>query len=185
MLSEDVDRNEDHLNWLKTEAAANEEDKDLQTADCETALTQVAAILPQLTASAPAPASLTPDQLADRFYLTDLGRTEAYAHIQATLQARYQPDADGDWPDGYWDELQQALDQLLRQAIALNAPFKAAAWVRRFGRLPTRETRCCKNASGGCDRSPTAAGAGTERVRRGFVSIDFDVRKVWAWTRSS
>ena len=124
VLSEEADRNEDHLNWLKTEAAANEEDKDQQIAECETALTQVAAILPKLAESLPALASLTPDQLADRFYLTDLGRTEAYAHIQATLQARYQPDADGDWPDGYWAELQQAIAHLLRRALELNEPVK-------------------------------------------------------------
>lgn len=38
------------------------------------------------------------------------------------LTGRYQPDEDGDWPDGYWADLQQAVDRLLQKAIELNQP---------------------------------------------------------------
>jgi len=31
-------------------------------------------------------------------------RTETYEQIRQTIAARYQTDADGDWPDGYWTD---------------------------------------------------------------------------------
>ena len=120
--------------WLKSEAAANEQDKEWQAAEAEHAIAQSRAILarlqtPSLTATEPLnlhdPAVIA--SVADHFFLTDLVRTETYAQIQHTLQARYQPDADGDWPDAYWGELQQTIDRLLQKAIELNQPVKAAA----------------------------------------------------------
>ena len=127
VLDEERDRNEDHLAFLKS-AADDEEDKPQQLAECETALTQVATILPKLAeTSPPALAHLTPDQLADRFFLTDLVATPAYLQLrqQVIQEGRYQPDQDGEWPDGYWDDLNAAVEHLLRRALELNEPVKA------------------------------------------------------------
>jgi len=38
LIAEDADRNADHLNWLRSPEAADEEDRDQQTAECEHAI---------------------------------------------------------------------------------------------------------------------------------------------------
>jgi hypothetical protein len=62
------------------------------------------------------------ERLASRFYLTDLVNCESYRQTQDAIMARYTPDEDDQWPDGYWDDLQQAIDHLLRRALELNEP---------------------------------------------------------------
>jgi hypothetical protein len=67
------------------------------------------------------------DNICEDFFLSDLVRTASWEQIAQQIRSRYQPDADGNLPDGYWDELQQAIEQLLQKAIELNQPVKAAA----------------------------------------------------------
>jgi hypothetical protein len=67
------------------------------------------------------------DELAESFFLTCLVRTETWQQIQQQIWSRYLTDADGELPAAYWDDLQQAIDHLLRKAIELNQPVKAAA----------------------------------------------------------
>lgn len=56
----------------------------------------------------------------------DLVNIESYAAIRCWIAARYRPDADGELPIEYWDALSAAVDQLLRKAVELNQPVKAA-----------------------------------------------------------
>jgi hypothetical protein len=58
VLSEELDRNEDHLAFLQSAAAADEEDKELQTAECETAIRHSKALLAELAETRPALACL-------------------------------------------------------------------------------------------------------------------------------
>ena len=63
VLSEDLDRNEDHIRFLQS--AEDEEDRDLQVAESENAIRQSRAILAVLGPSPSTPASPEPVNLAD------------------------------------------------------------------------------------------------------------------------
>ncbi len=124
-----------HLAWLKSEAAANEEDKPLQIAECENAISQSNAILARLGES-PSPTPTEPPDLhdpaviaglAETFYLSEFVNTPTAQRIAAAIQTRYQHNADEEWPDAYYDDLTAAYDRLLRCALELNEPVKAAA----------------------------------------------------------
>jgi hypothetical protein len=69
-------------------------------------MAQSKAILARLSESPSTPASPEPrvnladpaqfEQVAQKFFLTDLVSTESYAQIQHAIQARYQQDEDGE-----------------------------------------------------------------------------------------
>jgi hypothetical protein len=67
------------------------------------------------------------DNICEDFFLSDLVRTASWEQIQQQIKDRYQTDQDGELPDGYWDDLNAAVDHLLRKAIELNQPVQAAA----------------------------------------------------------
>jgi hypothetical protein len=65
--------------------------------------------------------------LAETFYLSEFVNTPTAQRIAAAIQTRYQHNADEEWPDAYYDDLTAAYDRLLRCALELNEPVKAAA----------------------------------------------------------
>jgi CO dehydrogenase/acetyl-CoA synthase epsilon subunit len=67
---------------------------------------------------------LTTADEREAFYLSDVANSVTVHKVRTRIQSKYTKNADGEFPDEYWDEYNTALRELLEGAVELNKPYK-------------------------------------------------------------